>query len=86
MGADHRRVEAAADGAEASMTDLTTKVERQLDLIRAEAAYVRIAAAHRAAHTVPTVTELLAELRQCLPDMPVDRRIVATAAVLDRKR
>ncbi len=68
------------------MTDLTTKVERKLDLIRAEAAYVRIAAAHRAAHSIPSLTELMTELRQCLPDMPVDRRIVATAAVLNRRR
>jgi len=68
------------------MTDFAQSVERALDLVRAEAAYERIAAAHRAAHTVPTVTELLAELRRCLPDMPVGRRIVATAAVLDRSR
>jgi hypothetical protein len=68
------------------MPDLPMTIERELDVIRAEAAYVRIAAAHRAAHTVPTLTALLAELRQCLPDMPVHRRIVATAAVLDRIR
>jgi hypothetical protein len=47
---------------------------------------VRIAAAHRTAHTVPSLTELMTELRRCLPDMPVGRRIVATAAVLDRRR
>jgi hypothetical protein len=50
-----------------------------MDLIRADAAYVRIAASHRATRTTPTLTELLAELRRCLPDMPVGLRIIATA-------
>ncbi len=68
------------------MGDLATTIEQKLDLIRAEAAYVRIAAAHRAAHKTPTLTQLMAELRQRLPDMPVDRRIVTTAAVLNRTR
>ena len=68
------------------MASLAAKIEWELDVIRAEAAYVRIVAAHRAAHTVPTLTALLAELRQCLPDMPVNRRVFAVAAVVDRTR
>jgi hypothetical protein len=61
-------------------------VELALDVIRAEAAYLRIAAAHRAEQRALRPVELMDEVREALPDMPRDRRVIAMATVLRRQR